>query len=253
MTGLRLVGHQSRYDLLTFVRDPAATFFTLALPIIFLVLFVTLFGDERLDSGLSTSTYYVPGIVALAIISANLFNMAIGLTELREAGMLKRLRGTPLPPRVFIASRMAGGAAVGLVMTAILLLLGRVLYGVAIPGTAMVGFVLALLVGSATFSALGIAMTAVIPSLAAAPPIANAVTLPLFFVSGIFVPSEQTPDWMQKVADAFPVKPLSEALLTAFDPATSGLGIAWAQLAVVAAWGIGGALIAARTFRWVPR
>lgn len=131
--------------------------------------------------------------------------------------------------------------------------IGRVFYGVAIPGATVVGFVATLVVGSATFSAIGIAVTRVIPTETAAPAVANAVSLPLFFISGIFVPVENIPEWLLAIADVFPLEPFADALFVAFDPATSGLGFSFGDLAVVAAWGLVAVGLAARTFAWVPR
>ncbi len=255
MTGgdLGLVLHQSRFEIRTFVRDPAATFFTLALPVVFLVLFSTIFGGQTLDSGVESTTYFVPGIVALAVVSATFVNLAITLTQQRENGILKRVRGTPLPPWVFIAGRVVTAVAVGLAMAGLLVVIGRVVYGVAVPGAAIVGFVLTLAVGSATFSAIGIAITALIPTETAAPAVANAISLPLFFISGIFVPAENIPGWLLSIADVFPLKPFADALFVAFDPATSGLGFSFGDLAVVVAWGLAAVALAARTFGWVPR
>lgn len=253
MSDARLVLHQSRYDIRIFVRDPAATFFTLALPVVFLVLFVTIFGSQTLDSGVETTTFFVPGIVALAMVSATFVNLSISLTQQRENGVLKRVRGTPLPPWVFVAGRVVTAVVVGLAMAVVLVTIGRVFYGVAVPGVPLVGFLLTLAVGAAAFSALGIAITSAIPTEAAASAVANAVSLPLFFISRIFVPAESIPDWLLSIADIFPLKPFADALFNAFDPATSGLGLAWGDLAVVAAWGLAAALLAARTFRWTPR
>lgn len=252
MEDRRLLMHQVRYEVRAFWRDPTAAFFTLALPVIFLVLFVAIFGSRPLESGIETSTYYVPGIVALAMVSATFVNLAISLTEQRESGVLKRMRGTPLPPWVFITGRVATAVVVGLVMAAVLVAIGRLLYEVAVPGAPLVGFLVALIVGAAAFSCLGIAVTAVVPTEAAAPAVANAITLPLFFISGIFVPAENIPDWLLAIADVFPVKPFADALLTAFDPRASGFGIAGADLAALASWGLVGALVAVRAFRWQP-
>lgn len=148
---------------------------------------------------------------------------------------------------------MVTAVVVGLAMAVVLVTIGRVFYGVAVPGAPLVGFVLTLAVGAAAFSALGIAITSAIPTEAAASAVANAVSLPLFFISGIFVPAESIPDWLLSIADVFPLKPFADALFNAFDPATSGLGLAWGDLAVVAVWGLAAALLAACTFRWIPR
>lgn len=251
-----LVRHQFRYDQKTFWRQPESVFFTVALPLIFLFLFVSIFGNEPLDIGgteVNGSTYYVPGIVTLSIVSATVLNLAVALTFARERGLLKRVRSTPLPPWVFLAGRVGTASGVTLLLVAAVVLLGRVVYGVTVPTTTLPALVLAVLVGTAAGCALGFALCSVIPTENAAPAITNAVILPLYFFSGIFIPTDDIPEVMQRVGDLFPVKHLFEAVLTAFDPSTTGTGIAWGNLAVIAAWGALGALVAVRRFRWAPR
>jgi ABC-2 type transport system permease protein len=111
----------------------------------------------------------------------------------------------------------------------------------------------ALGVGAASFCCLGIALTALIPSQAAAAPIANAISLPLYFLSGVFVPESEIPDGVLHFADIFPVRPFFEAFFTAWSPHTTGAGFEWGNLAVVAAWGLAGLVFAIRRFRWEPR
>ncbi len=256
MTGARLVWHQFRYDQRTFWREPTAVFFTVVLPVTFLVIFASIFGNEpalfhgRLIRG---TTYYVPGIVTLGLVTATFVNIAISLVIARERGILKRIRGTPLPTWVYLGGRVLTSIVVALLLTSVLVLIGRFAYGVGVPTATLPGALLALVLGAATFCALGFAMAGAIPSESAGPPLTNAVCLPLFFISGLFVQSGDTPEAMRRVADVFPVKPLFEALLTAFDPATPGPGIAGRELAVVALWGVGAVLVALRTFRWTPR
>ena len=255
MSTARLVLHQFRYDQRTFWREPAAVFFTVALPILFLFIFVSIFGNESTEVGgqeIKGSTYYVPGILALAIISATLVNLAITLTGLRERGTLKRVRSTPLPPWVFMAGRVLTALVVSVIMVVLVTLLGRVVYDVSVPTGTLPGLALTVLVGTAAFCCLGFALTAVIPSENAAPAVTNAVVLPLYFFSGIFIPNEDIPSGMQLVGDVFPVKHLFEGLLTAFNPLTEGNGIEGAHLLVLAAWGVAGLLVATRTFRWSP-
>lgn len=257
MSGARLVVHQFRYDQKTFWRDPAAVFFTVALPLIFLFIFVTIFGNESVElegrEEIKGSTYYVPGIVTLAVVSATFVNLAISLTVARERGLLKRVRKTPLPAWAFIAGRIATSIVVTLLLTALLVVLGRLVYGVAIPGSTFPAALLALVVGAAAFCALGFALTAVIPSENASAPITNAIILPLYFISGVFIPDSEIPAFMRSVAEIFPVKHLYEALLTAFDPNTTGAGIEVLNLTLLAAWGAVGLVLAIRTFRWAPR
>ena len=256
MSAVALALHQYRYDQRQFWREPASVFFTVVLPLIFLFLFVSIFGNRAVrvaGNEINFSTYYLPGILALSLVSATFVNLTIWLTIARERGQLKRVRATPVPAWVIIAGRTLTAVGVAAVMTVILVAIGAIGYGVQVPTTTLPAVLVALLVGVLSLSALGFAFAAVVPSENAAPPMANAVVLPLYFISGIFIPTDQTPDWMDTVAGVFPVKPLFEALLTAFDPNTSGAGFDWGALAVVAAWGVAGGLFALTRFRWTPR
>ena len=256
MTGLRLLLHQYRYDQKTFWREPAAVFFTVALPLIFLFLFVSIFGNEPVNLGDHTvkgATYYIPGIMTLALLSASTVNLAISVTTLRERGLLKRVRGTPLPPWVFMAGRVLTVSAVAVFLVVIVTLIGRIVYGVELPGRTLPGVALAVVVGTASLCPLGFALTSLIPSENAAPAITNAIVLPLYFISGIFIPTDQIPEAMQTVAGFFPVKHLFDALLYAFDPSSPGPGIRGGDLLVLVAWGVVGLVVATRTFRWTAR
>lgn len=253
---LGLVGHQYRYDRKTFWRDTTSVFFTVALPLIFLVLFVSIFGNGTTvveGREVKGSTYYVPGILALAIVSATAVNLAISMSILRERGVLKRIRSTPLPPGVFMAARMLTAASVALAMVVVVVVVGRVIYGVSVPTSTLPGLLATVLVGTAALSFLGLALTALIPSEDAAPAVTNAIVLPLYFLSGIFIPEDELPGAMRAIGEVFPVKHLFSGLLAAFDPATGGSGIQLDHLAVLVAWGIVGAAVAARAFRWTPR
>jgi ABC-2 type transport system permease protein len=254
MTGPALAWHQFRYDLIAFWRSPAAVFFTVLLPLIFLVIFNGLFGGERLEQlGLQTSTYYVPGILTLAIASATMQSLAMHLTADRESGRLKRMRATPLPTWAFVAGRVGNSLATCVLMVALVIAVGAIFYDVKVPTHTLPGLLVALAVGAFAFSCLGFALTALIPSEEAAAPVANAVLLPLYFVSGVFIPETEIPEGVLRVAEIFPVRHFFEALLTCFDPSTTGPGFSWGNLAIVAVWGIAGLLVAVRGFRWAPR
>jgi ABC-2 type transport system permease protein len=251
-----LVLHQYRYDQKQFWREPASVFFTVVLPLIFFVLFAAIFGSSTTKVGgqeIDTATYYVPAILALSLINATFVNLVIWLTIQRERGQLKRMRATPVPAWVVIAGRTLTSVAISAVMVVVVCLFGAVLYGVELPTSTLPGVVVSVLVGTFSLAALGFAVAALVPSENAAPPVANVIVLPLEFISGIFVPSEQIPDWMDSIAGVFPVKPLFDSLLQAFDPATTGIGVDWGALAVVAAWGVVGSVAALRLFRWAPR
>lgn len=255
MSGLALVRHQFRYDQKTFWRNPASVFFTVLLPVIFLFLLATIFGNDPIDElgGITTTTYYVPAILTLGIVSATMVSLAISLTVDRENGVLKRTRGTPLPSSVFIAGRVGNALVVSVLSLMVLSVIGWAVYSVEVPWERLPAVLVTLAVGAVSFCSLGVALSAAIPSEQAAPPITNVTVLPLYFLSGVFIPESEIPEGVLHVADVFPIRHFFEAFLTAWDPATAGAGFAWGHLAVVAAWGAVGFALALRFFRWTPR
>ena len=254
MSAVALVAHQFRYDQKVFWRNPASVFFTVLLPLIFLFIFATIFGNEDIEErGVKTTTYYVPAIISLAVISATTQSLAINLTEDRERGLLKRIRGTPLPAPVFVAGRVGNSLVVSLLMVVLVALIGKLVYDVSLPDQTIPAVVITLAVGAFSFCCLGFALTALIPSEDAAPAISNAVVLPLYFISGVFIPDSEIPSGVLQVADVFPIRHFFEAFFTAWDPNTTGSGIELGHLAIVAAWGVAGLALALRAFRWEPR
>lgn len=255
-SGARLVAHQMHYDLLVLWRDPRSRFFTLILPVIFMVLLTSLFGNHtHLVDGqaIKNSTYYVPGISTLGIISAAFVNLVITITAQRESGVLKRRRSTPVPAWVLIASRMLTSVIVSIVIVAVIVVIGRIFYGVHLPGATLPAFVLGVVIGAASFCCMAFAVSTFIRNEDSAQPLIQAITLPLYFISGIFVPTDQLSKTLQNIADVFPIAHLNKALFKAFDPATTGSGIAGTDLLIVLAWGVAGVLIALWRFSWSPR
>jgi ABC-2 type transport system permease protein len=251
---MRTVFRQVRYTNKTFWRNPASAFFTFAFPLLFLVIFTTLLGnsDVQLTSTetIKSSTYYVFGMAAFGMISACYTNIAISVVFAREEGVLKRLRGTPLPPGAYLTARVIHAALVGFLLVAITVVFGVVAYGAHVPsGSDLALFVLTLVVGAACFAAIGLAVTGLIPNADAGPPIVNAVILPLLFLSGVFIAiGSDAPAWVLWVGRIFPVKHLVDAMRESY----LGLTFHWGDLAVLAAWAIAGVAVAARTFKWEP-
>lgn len=254
MNGIALVLHQFRFEQKVFWRSPAAVFFTVMFPVIFLLIFSSLFGGETIEElGIKTTVYYVPGIITLAVVSASLVSTAIRLTELRESGRLKRVRGTPLPPWAFVAGRFGNAFTVSILMVALVTAIGHFLYDVPIPTETLPALLVTLLVGSFTFCTLGFALTAIIPNEDAAPAVTNFVVLPLYFLSGVFIPQTEIPDGVLNFASVFPIRHFFESFLTAYDPNTTGAGFEWGHLGILALWGVAGLLLALRFFRWTPK
>ncbi len=257
MSALALVAHQFRYDQKAFWRNPASVFFTVMFPVVLLLIFGAVFGGKHVEVGggvsVKATTYYVPAIITLSVISSTMQTLAMTLVIAREDGRLKRSRSTPLPPWVFIAGRVGNSIVVALLMLILLAAIGRLLFSVPIPWAQLPVVLVTLAVGAACFCCLGIALTAAIPSQDAAAPIVNALLLPLYFLSGIFIPDDQLSSGVISFANHFPVRDFFEAFFQAYIPAAPGTGIDWGNLAVVAIWGVGGLLLAVRFFRWTPR
>jgi ABC-2 type transport system permease protein len=255
VSALALVGHQFRYDQKAFWRNPAAVFFTVMFPVVVFLILAVVFDGSTIKvhgGGIEATTYYVPAIMSLAIISATMQTLAMTLVIAREDGRLKRGRGTPMPAWVFIAGRIGNSIVVAVMMMALLALIGGVLYSVPFPWERVPELLAVLVIGAASFCCLGIALTAAIPSQDAAAAIVNALLLPLYFLSGIFIPEDELPNGVIDFANHFPVRPFFEAFFTAYVPGNGG-PMAWHELAVVAIWGVAGLLLAIRFFRWTPR
>jgi ABC-2 type transport system permease protein len=251
-----LIVHQFRYDLLAFSRNGQSRVFTLALPVAFLLIFATVFKSQTVmvpGGRIHTSVYYVPGIIALGIVTAAVTNLVISVTAQRESGILKRRRATPVPAGVLIAGRALTAAVVALVMTGVLVAIGWFAYSAHLSSRHVPALVVTVLLGAVSFGCLGFALASLIRDADAANPVAAAITLPLYFISGVFLPASTLPHWLLQVAGVFPVRHFELALLDAYNPYSSGSGFAGTDLAIIGAWGAAGLLLALRRFRWTPQ
>lgn len=254
---LKQLQTQTKFNLVAFRRNPAATFFTIILPLVFLVLFTSIFGNEEVGEGRRVATFYVPALLALAIISATLVNLATTLTARREQGVLKRVRSTPLQPWIFIVAQGLAGVILSILMTVIFIGVGRVAFDVTVQAVGVLPLLISVMVGAASFSALGVALTVIIPSEEAAPAVTNALVLPLYFISDIFIIGSDGESAVgglpATIANFFPVKHLGIALSESFDPFATEIPFPIEHWLVVLAWGAFGLLISIWKFRWEPR
>ena len=256
MSAPALALHQFRYDQKSFWRNPAAVFFTVAFPLMFLLIFELIFGDDTLEQlgNLKTDVYYVPAILTLAVVSATMQSVAIRLTTERENGILKRGRGTPMPPWVFFAGRIGNALVISLLMLIIVPgdrppdLRGRDPVGPPAGGA-----------GDAGDRGGELLLPSGSRSPRPSPPrrrhrrSPTSVIFPLYFLSGVLIPETEIPDGVLKIADIFPIRHFFEAFFAAWNPQTAGAGFEWGHLAVVAGWGVLGLVLAIRFFRWTPR
>ena len=240
------------------MRNPRVLIFTIAFPVILLVLFASVFGgaNDAIEIGgarIPVDAYFTAGITAYAIMASAFSTLAIGLTSQRESGQLKRLRGTPLPSWAFISAQILRAVALVAAMTVVLFLIGYLAYDIDMTAEGVAGIVVAVLLGTAAFAALGVALTAVTPTAEAASTIAPFAGVLLGFISGVWIPVDTLPDWLVEVGRVFPLAHLAESLQRAVADPPLGTGLTGENVAVLAAWGIAGLVVAARGFRWEPQ
>jgi ABC-2 type transport system permease protein len=250
---------QARMAITVALRTPRAIIFTVAFPLVLLVLFNSIFihGNNHTtlpnNVRISAQAYFTAGIIAYSVALSTFTTLAISLTTQRENGQLKRYRGTPMPPWTFIAAQIARATVQALLMTALLLVVGAVAYGVPIPGSTFPAFVLYVVLGTATCCSLGIALSAFTPTADAASTIAPFTVVMLAFFSGIWIPVDQLPHWLETVGKVFPLYHLALGLQTTLSPAAQGSGLDVENVVILALWAAAGARIASSRFRWEPQ
>ncbi len=252
---LALLAHQVRYDVLTSLRNPRARFFTFFFPVLLLVVFSSVFGHGTTTVDGETvklSRYYVPGILAASIVVATYGNLVVLITTLRETGVLKRRRATPVPPVVLIVSQALATVVVAVIMGVILLVLAKLLYGVGLAPGALAATACTAIVGALALACVGYLVSGLVGSPDAAQPIVQATMLPLWFISGVFIPAANLSSTLRDVAKVFPVEHLANGLHAASIHSTFTSALSASDLLVLAAWGIGAAALAAWRFSWLP-
>jgi ABC-2 type transport system permease protein len=251
-----LITHEFGSDLRCFRRNVQSVFFTLALPVLFLVILASIFRNAtvKVPGGImKESVYYVPGIIAFGLIAATFSNLVTNVVHYREAGIYKRRGATPVSSSVIVVGRALVSALSAVVITVVLLAIGWLAFAAHIPGRTGLAFLLDVVVGAVVFCILAFAVSTVIKDADAAQPAVLGLILPLSMISGVFIPILELPNWLIDVAKVFPVHALADALLAAYNPHTLGSGVNWTDLGILAAWGIAGLFIAIRRFSWMPR
>ena len=250
-----LILTQVRHQVRLFLRVPIGLFFTIALPLIMLVVFNAVFGDSTVASPAGewpTRQFYTGALAAFTAVSATYTNLANTVPVRREEGILKRWRSTPLPVPVLILGQMVGALVVAVLGALLLLIVGVLAYGLEVDAAALPNALLTFIVGVLSFAALGMAISSAVSSADSAPAVANATILPLAFISNIFIPLEDPPRWLDLLGDVFPLKPFAESFQASFHPIDPATTPDASALAVVALWGVLGAVAAVRTFQFDP-
>ena len=243
MSAATLAWRQYRLERRMFWRNPSAAFFNFLLPLLLLALFGAVFAGEQ-----DNLDVIVPGIAGMSVVSATFTALAYNLVYLRERGILKRLRGTPLPPVSYLAALGANAVTNTVLQVGLVVVAGRLFFGVEWPGDwlALAVFVA---VGVACFTALGVTLAHAIPNFESAPAYVNAVFLPMIILAGVFFDEENAPAVLRDLAQALPLTHLVDGMAGAM---VRGEGLAdhGSALAVLGLWTVAGVVLAVRGFSW---
>ena len=253
---IMLLGRWVRARLKILLRGPRGAFFTFIFPMIFLIIFDAANSGSTLSvtgGKVSFVQFYTPGIAIFAVTTSCYQGLIILVANLRDQGILKRVRGTPLPPWIYLTALVGAAILAALMSVLLMFVVAVVAFGFHIYWNLVPAAIVTLLVGAAAITSVALAVSCFVDRPESAQPIAGITLFPLLFVSGVFYPLEGAPDWLQKVAHFFPLSHLAQGFEQCFSPHTKGLGFSGAHLGVLALWWVGGTLYAARHFRWEKR
>ena len=241
MSGLALAWEQFRLERKLFWRNPSAAFFNFVLPLLLLLLIASVFAGDPEELAV-----LVPGVAGMSVMATTFNSLSFNLTYLREQGILKRVRGTPMPAASYLGGLIGSAVLNAFLQVALVVAIGNLVYGVDWPGDPLqlAGFTA---LGVLCFASLGIAFSHAIPNADSVPAYQNAVFLPLIFISGVFYSADELPRALEAIAQALPLKHLIDGLSGAIvggQPDVAGAA------AVVAAWAAAGLFCAVRFFRW---
>lgn len=245
---MRVFLHELRAQQRLFWRNREAAFFSFFFPILLLALIGSVYGDEPIE-GVRAPTYLLVGLLGYGVAANAFAGLAITLVVRREAGLLKRVRGTPLRPETYLAAVIGSTVIVIGLQVVAQLLLGVFALDADWPERPAL-FVFAILTGAAAFAALGIAITTVVRTAEGSSAVVNAVYLPMAFISGVFFSTEEMPAFLEAISEILPLTYFLDLIRATFVPRES---FAASAVAAVVVWGVLGIVVAVRMFRWEPR
>ncbi len=252
ISDLRLVARQVRFEQLAFWLNRIGALFTIGFSVVFLVMLGATAGNSRVSflGNIRLIQYYVPGFVAYGVMAACFTTLSTTIVVRRENGLLKRLRLSPMPAWALLSAIFLSTMIVSLLQVIVLLLIGRFGYGVHLPQSTG-AFAFALLVGILSFTAMGVAISTVIPNQETAGPLTSTVFFVMLFLSGLWFPIKAN-SGLAEFSSYFPVRHFLVAVLVPFDAVPGASPWAWHDLLVVGIWGAVAVIIVVRRFRWAP-
>jgi len=244
--------HEVRTEQLLFWRNREAAFFTFFLPVIFFLIFGSIYGNSIITKEhIRAAPFLQAGMIGYGVASTAFAGLAITMVIRRESGMLKRIRATPLPPTTYLLAVLVSTFIVFVIEAALMVVIGRLLFHIAFPERLGSLFVI-LMLGAACFAAMGLGLTGVVRSAEGSSAVVNFVYLPMAIISGTFFTPKEFPSFLRAIADVLP--------LTYYTKLTRDVMVrnhhVWSEtgsIGVVVLWGVIGLAAAVRGFRWQPR
>ncbi|MFN3257037.1 MAG: ABC transporter permease [Ilumatobacter sp.] len=265
MSAATIFVSQTRYHLLATARAGSAIALGIVMPVVFFLGASALFGSDAIGGdtpvdvrGAGESpdlrTFYVGGFMAYAVIYTAFVALLPDVVDIRERGMLKRLRGTPLPLPAFVAARFAIAVLITTIGVVLIAVLGSVAFGVSTPVSAIAGIVVYTLAGTITFACLAFAATSITRTQSGAQGISNGVGIILAMISGVFFAPDILPESVRSAAQYLPLEPLANGYQSQYVTDASGIDLDIGNLAILGAWTVAAvAFVALRGFRWHPQ
>jgi ABC-type multidrug transport system permease subunit len=246
-----MIWRQTRHELVSLARTPITLILSIGLPLLFFVLLSALIGNQVVDQtqGVRVVQFLAPGMASFGVVMATFSFLAVGLAEARSTGVIKRQSGSPAPRWVLIGGRMGAALVLGLTSTALVIAAGVLFYDLIVPSRSVAAIIVTLLIASASFSALGLALAMALPTMQLTLAVSNGVVIPLAFISDMFMIGGRMPQWLATIGWLFPLKHLTALFADALNPYLTGSGFELDHLAVIMLWGLAGAVVATALLR----
>lgn len=256
MSAARLIAHQFRYDLRSVRRNRQALVTTIGLPVLLLVLFVGVGGqhDVFVQDGhrVNAVSFFTPGLIAMGVVASAFGILLADLVLQRETGVLKRRRATPVPAWALIAGRTLTALATTAMTSFVLLAIAGNRYDLKITTRELVAVAVCVVFGTVALSALSYAIAPNIRSAGAIQPIVQLVLLPVYLISGVFLPDSKNAGWLNDLAEALPVEHIAHGLHRAFGPEHARFGLTGVDVLILSVWTVAALVVAVRRFAWLP-
>ena len=249
---MRLFAHELRTEQLLFWRNREAAIFTFFLPVVFFLIFASVYGNNKMtnEGGIRAASFLEAGMIGYGVAATCFAGLGITLVIRRESGILKRIRSTPLPAATYLVAVLGSTFIVFLIEAFLIIVAGRLFFSVPAPGRVL-SLIVVLAVGALCFAAMGVGVTALVRTAEGSSAVINAIYLPMAIIAGTFFTPKSYPEFLRIIADVLP--------LTHYTQLTRDVMVHhehiwrdWGAIAVVAVWGVIGLAAAIRWFRWQP-